>query len=87
MTMIFRTFDDSGRFIPAATAHALVSHARALQARAAQLEEASGRTAHRRMLARNRYTVDPVYWPNARAARADRLYARAKAILDRLMVA
>ena len=82
--MIFRTFDDRGRFIPAATARALLAHAWALQARAAELDELSGRAAYRRIMARSTYTVDPVFRPNARDARADKLRAKARSILDRI---
>jgi hypothetical protein len=82
--MIFRTFDDRGRFIPVATAHALYAHAQALFGRAGALEEASGRAAYRRIMARNRYTVDPVYRLKARDIRADNLRAKARAILARI---
>ena len=82
--MIFRTFDDAGRFIPTDSAHALASHARALELRAAQLEEQSGRAAHRRLMARNSYTIDPVYRPDARDVRAARMRAKARAIRARV---
>ena len=82
--LIFRTFDDAGRFIPTDSAHALSAHARALELRAAQLEEESGRAAHRRLMARNSYTIYPVYRPDARDARADRMRAKARAIRERV---
>jgi hypothetical protein len=82
--MIFRTFDDRGRFIPPATAHALYAHAQALFNRAAALEEATGRAAFRRMLGRNQYTIEPVYRLTARDIRAESLRDKAMAIMARI---
>ena len=83
--MIFRTFDDRGRFIPTATAHALHAHAQALFDRAVELEEESGRAAFRRILSRTVYTIDPVYRLKPRDLRAERLRAKARAILARIL--
>jgi hypothetical protein len=83
--MVFRTFDDRGRFIPTSTAHALHAHAQSLLGRAAELEEASGRAAYRRIMTRNTYTVDPVYRMKAGDVRAERLRAKAVAIMARIL--